>query len=330
MYKIAYMNCVVTFCVSILLILGIFWLGTSLPVWAQEYIIGADDVLNVTFWQQPDLNSTVKVGQDGKIELPVIGSIQAAGLTPSQLSRRIAERISLFNTKITQASVVVVQYGSKKIYVTGHVLNPGKYTFESIPNLWELILEAGGPAETAILSNIKIIRGSAEGKKSIVVDLTKFLEKGNISELPKLYPGDTVYIPGVTGAVAGAAGGSPLAPRNVVYIFGQIANPGAYTYEDRLTLLQAIVTAGGMTPEAATDRVKIYMEGSVYPVVATVNLKNLEKNNTIMPFYLHKGDTIYVPSRTSTWSRSIGAVAATVFRYSIAPLISVIVYNAIR
>ncbi|HDI52387.1 MAG TPA: polysaccharide export protein, partial [Bacteroidetes bacterium] len=211
MYKIAYMNCVVTFCVSILLILGIFWLGTSLPVWAQEYIIGADDVLNVTFWQQPDLNSTVKVGQDGKIELPVIGSIQAAGLTPSQLSRRIAERISLFNTKITQASVVVVQYGSKKIYVTGHVLNPGKYTFESIPNLWELILEAGGPAETAILSNIKIIRGGAEGKKSIVVDLTKFLEKGNISELPKLYPGDTVYIPGVTGAVAGAAGGSPLA-----------------------------------------------------------------------------------------------------------------------
>jgi len=72
------------------------------------------------------------------------------------------------------------------------------------------------------------------------------------------------------------------------------------------------------------------MEGSVYPVVATVNLKNLEKNNTIMPFYLYKGDTIYVPSRTSTWSRSIGAVAATVFRYSIAPLISVIVYNAIR
>ena len=260
---------------------------------AQEYVIGEEDILYIQFWQQPDLNTRVKVGQDGKIALPIIGSVTATGLTPTQLAKKIVEKISIYNKGITQATVVVTEYGSKKVYLTGQILAPGKYTFETIPNLWQAILEAGGPTESAILSEVTIIRG--EGEKPIFVDLTRFLESGDSSLLPSLKSGDTIYIPGIS-----VGGGSIELGGKRVYLYGEVTRPGGYTIEKNLSLLAAIVMAGGPTANAKLSEVTVVSQGIPYSRVATVNLEEYP-SGVPTPFLLRPGDTIFVPRKSTFW-----------------------------
>ncbi len=275
---------------GIVLFVLLLW---SLSLVAGEYVIGQDDVLSIQFWQQPDLNAQVRVGRDGKITLPIIGSVTAAGLTPTQLGKKIVEKISIYNKGITQATVVVTQYGSKKIYLTGQVLTPGKYTFEALPNLWQAILEAGGPTETAILSGVTIIRG--QGQRPILVDLTKFLETGDPSLLPSLKSGDTVYIPGIS-----TGGGSTELGGKRVYLYGEVSRPGAYTIEKNMSLLAAIVMAGGPTPEAKLSEVTVVSQGLPYSRVAKVNLEE-SPSGVPSPFLLRPGDTVFVPRKSTFW-----------------------------
>lgn len=289
--------------ITSLVIIFIFLCDISI---AQEYKIGPEDVLAITFWQQPQLNTNVRVSQSGDIVLPVIGNITAAGLTPTQLSAKIVDKISVFNRNISQASVVVNQYGSKKIYVTGHVMNPGKYTFEVIPDLWKIILEAGGPAETAILNQVKVIRGGTEAGKIITVDLTEFLGEGDLSKLPSIYPGDTIKILGLAGPVEGAAplptGGVTEAQveEDVIYIYGQVARPGGYRFTRNMDLLEAIIIAGGPAQTAKLEEVKVITRGNPYSSVATIDLKKYAKLGTPAPFLLNPGDTVYIPQKSQS------------------------------
>lgn len=282
-----------------------FMVITSMTL-AQEYKIGPEDVLSISFWQQPQLNTSVRVNQSGTISLPVIGNVTAAGLTPTQLAAKIVERISLFNKNISQASVNVVQYGSKKIYVTGHVLQPGKYAFEVMPDLWKILLEAGGPAETAQLNLVKIIRGGPDAGKTIIVDLTEFLVEGDVSKLPPIYPGDTINVSGISpqpGETATTMPGgvtSTQVEEDVVYIYGQVVRPGGYQFTRNLTLLEAIIIAGGPTPAAKLDEVKVIMVGDNYSSVMTVDLKKYANEGTPAPLLLNAGDKIYIPEQKSS------------------------------
>ena len=124
-----------------------------------EYEIGVDDELQVSYWQAPELNEKVTVKSDGKITLSVIGEITAAGLTTSELSRKIVEQVSRFNRDITQAAVTVVNYGSQAVYVQGQVMNPGVYAREVIPDMWTIIKEMGGATDIGDLSRVQLIRG---------------------------------------------------------------------------------------------------------------------------------------------------------------------------
>ncbi len=290
--------------VTIVLIVGFFiQAGLVGPSVAQEYTIGPEDELAITFWQQPELNTSVRVSQSGTIVLPVIGNITAAGLTPSELATKIAAKISLFNRNISQASVVVTQYGHRKVYVTGHVLNPGKFTFEVIPDLWKILLEAGGAAETAMLNKVQIIRGSVDAGQTIEVDLTEYLKNGDLSKLPPIYSGDTIHVPGVAapapGQAAPATGGvtETQVSDDVVYIYGQVARPGGYRFTQNLNLLDAIVIAGGPVPTAKLNEVKIIIRDHAGTSVATVNLEQYAKNGQPAPFLLRPGDTIFIPEK---------------------------------
>ena len=304
----------------------------------QEYTIGSEDVLSISFWQEPKFNTTVRVSQNGMIVLPVIGSLTAAGQTPSKLATKIVERISVFNKNISQASVVVTQYGSKKIYVTGHVLQPGKYTFEAIPDLWKIILEAGGPAETALIDHIKIIRGGAEANKIITVNLAEFLKHGDQTKLPRVYPGDTIHVPGIPAETAGAdsetSGGirSTQINEDVIYIYGQIARPGGYRFNQNLSVLEAIIIAGGPTPAAKLDEVKIIMQGAPYSSVATIDLENYSKLGAPAPFSLNPGDTIFIPRRraSSFWESLQRGLLYDVLRIAITASSSILVYRLLR
>lgn len=214
-------------------------------------------MLSISFWQQPQLGVTVKVEENGKISLPIIGEIEASDLTKKQLAEEIIAKISLYDPTISQATVTVFEYNSRRVYVQGEVLHPGKYSFENIPGLWELIGEAGGPTEYADLSSVTIIRGGPEGG-AITVDLDRSLKSGDFTQLPGLKPKDIVDIPrSALSSTPSTAASISLIKAKVYYLWGEVISPGAYALKNRIDLIEAISLAGGPTSMANLKRVKL-------------------------------------------------------------------------
>jgi polysaccharide export outer membrane protein len=276
----------------------------QIPGERKEYVIGHGDLLAITFWQRPELNTEGRVTAVGDIELPLIGAVRAAGLTPNQLRDAILSRISLLDIRITQAAVIVREYASKIVYITGSVLTPGKQKFEVIPNLWQIILEAGGPQPTALLHDVTIVRGEGpEAGKIIHVDLTKALEQGNLASLPPIYSGDTVHVPGLATGEGGAGVSSlpvsPLERRDVVYVFGQVGTPGIFNLDKNMDLLDALVLAGGPTEAANLKAVRLFFRGRQHAEMALIDMDHYMRRSIPLPLLLHSGDAVYVPRRKS-------------------------------
>jgi protein involved in polysaccharide export with SLBB domain len=332
------------FCFSLVVCLGAFG-----PATAQEYILEPGDVLSISFWQQPDLNMQMAhIAVDGKIDIPLAGRINAAGLTISQLSSKIVERISIYNKSITQATIVINEYGSKKIFITGAVGAPGKFNFEKMPNIWEAILEAGGPQQNAQLDRVQLIRGGETGGKITEIDLTAAIERGEMRGLPALMPGDNIYVPaGQSGGAASTAGGAQpgtgggtnlFSSKKSVYVFGHVVMPGVYQIEKDMDVLQAIVQAGGPAyPNRATtnapltepdlEHVKIITRGPEAPVVYSVNVEKYTNVATPIPLILKPGDTVFVPGKQSYRRFLLTSSAVEVIKASVAVVTSYLLLN---
>lgn len=264
----------------------------------QEYLIGIGDVLSVTFWQKPELNSEAKVNSAGEIELPIIGNVPAAGLTVGKLREIIINKISLLDMTVTQAAIKVTEYASKTVYVTGAVGNPGKFSFETIPNLWQVILEAGGPLPTALLNNVTIVRGSGEQAGSILnADVSLALERGDFSLLPPVYPGDTINLGQRDGTSPYSISSTLGFAQNVIYVLGQVANPGPVNMDHQMDVLEVIARAGGVTETANLKQVRILFREQ-QSGLATINMESYLNQSVPMPLRLHGGDAVYVPRKS--------------------------------
>ena len=265
----------------------------------QEYVIGVGDLLSVKFWQRPELDTEARVSSNGKIEMPLIGAIPAAGLTVSRLRQDIVNRISLLDIRVSQASIVVREFGSKVVYVTGAVLTPGKLKFETIPNLWQIILEAGGPQAYAQLNEVSIVRGSGpDAGRTLRVDLTSVIERGELSSLPPVYPGDNVNVPGAPSANV-EGGVMPLSSTqgNVIHVIGQVMKPGVFELEKDMDVFDAIVRAGGPTELANLKDVRLYFHGQHQAEVALIDMEKYLKKPSPSPLKLHEGSAVYVPRK---------------------------------
>ncbi len=159
-----------------------------------EYVIGAEDVLNVSVWKEPEVTRTVPVRPDGKISLPLINDIQAAGLTPAQLTALITEKLNKYFTD-PQVTVIVTAINSRRIYILGEVNRSG--TYQLLPNMTVLqaLSGAGGFSQFANLKGIYVLR-EENGKQIKFPFNYKEVIKGNRPEQNILLkPGDTIVIP---------------------------------------------------------------------------------------------------------------------------------------
>jgi polysaccharide export outer membrane protein len=315
--------------------------GVAQRAAAQEYKLDKGDLITVNFWQQPDLKTQTRIDNEGKIDVPVIGRIVAAGLTVDQLRRAIVDKISVYNSKITQVAIEINEYGSRKYFITGAVTAPGKYTFNKVPTIWEAILEAGGPLPTAQLGAVKIIRGGAEKGQILEVDLTSAFTGGDLSNLPKLQPGDNVDVPGIPAGQAGAAAiqANLIGNKNTIYVFGYVVTPGIYPLEKNMDVLQAIVLAGGPllqqggggggrpVREPDLKNVKIITRGPEAPVVYSVNIENYTKRAAPIPLTLRPGDTIFIPGRDDYRRFLLGTTFTEALKGSIAIITSYLLLN---
>jgi len=159
-----------------------------------EYVIGAEDVLNISVWKEPEVTRTVPVRPDGKISLPLINDIQAAGLTPAQLTGLIMEKLNKYFTD-PQVTVIVTAINSRRIYILGEVNRSG--TYQLLPNMTVLqaLSGAGGFSQFANLKGIYVLR-EENGKQIKFPFNYKEVIKGNRPEQNILLkPGDTIVIP---------------------------------------------------------------------------------------------------------------------------------------
>ena len=286
-------------------------IATSLP--GQQYVLQVGDRLEITFWQEPDLNANPVVAQNGTVEIPIAGRIQAVGLTASELSQRIIDEISRYRIKITQASVVINEYQGNKIYVTGQVGAPGTYSFEVIPNLWRVLQEAGGLSETANLEKISVIRESEGSGDILQVDLTRYFERGDVSQLPELQGGDTIHVPTRPSINSPVDVSSPFAQKNEIYIAGEVVSPGRYNLERDIDLWDAIILAGGPTPSANLSDVKILNRREGENGMMKINLKEYLDRSEPEPPILVPGDKIFIPRRSSTGTFILTRILLPVF-----------------
>ena len=191
------------------------------PTWkvlAEDYVIGQEDLLDITFWQDPNLNTRVKVGLDGKIALDMIGQVEAAGRTTEQLQNEIVRALSRINRNISQATVRVIEHNYNHVFVIGQVNQPGKKAFEQIPDLWTVINESGGITQSGDLSRVTIIRGGDEAGKIEVVNLLAALASGSLDRLPTRRRQDTIEMGRAPGQVLAGEIGARPEKKNLFYV----------------------------------------------------------------------------------------------------------------
>ncbi len=159
----------------------------------DQYVIGAEDVLYIHVWREEAFTRTVPVRIDGKISLPLVQEIKAAGLTPLQLKEVLIRRLKEF-IENPVVSVTVTEANSYKVYVSGQVKTPGVYRLRSETTVAQIIPMAGGLTDWANEKKILIIRSENGREKRIKVNYKKIL-KGSSESNVILKTGDTIIVP---------------------------------------------------------------------------------------------------------------------------------------
>ncbi len=161
---------------------------------SNSYVIGPEDILYIHVWKEDHLSRTVPVRMDGKISLPLVDEIQAAGLTPLQLKELLMQRLKEF-VDIPNISVMVMEGKSFKVYISGQVRSPGVYTLKSETNLLQMIITAGGFTDWANQKKILIIRKENGKEKRMTVNYKKIVKGDDSRSNIILKSGDTIIVP---------------------------------------------------------------------------------------------------------------------------------------
>jgi polysaccharide export outer membrane protein len=165
--------------------------GTVVPA---DYVIGPDDILTIVFWREKDLSSEVVVRPDGRISLPVLQDITAAGLTPEQLRDSLTKTAERF-VEEPNVTVVVREIKSRRVFITGMVTKPGVYNITAPMTVVQLIAVSGGLLEYADAKNIVVMRTENAKDMSYKFNYKEVSEGKNLKQNIQLKPGDTVVVP---------------------------------------------------------------------------------------------------------------------------------------
>ena len=160
---------------------------------SANYIIGADDSIKVDVWKEPNLSATLPVRPDGRISLPLVGDVSAAGMTPMQLAAEITDRLKKFVTD-PMVGVTVLAVNSRRIFMIGEIGRAGPLFLTPGMTVLQAISTAGGLTPYANGKEIYILRRDPGKQQKIPFDYTKALKEGDMQGV-SLQPGDTIVVP---------------------------------------------------------------------------------------------------------------------------------------
>ena len=159
-----------------------------------NYVIGTDDLLGIVYWKDKDMSTDARVRPDGRISLPLLNEVQAAGLTPEELQKRVTEESAKY-MEDASITIVVREINSLKVFITGEVTKPGTYPITSATTVMQLISLAGGLREYANSKNIMIMRKEGDKQTSLKFNYKEVAAGKNLKQNIDLKPGDTVVVP---------------------------------------------------------------------------------------------------------------------------------------
>lgn len=169
--------------------------STALKAHDDRFVIGNDDVLAVNVWKEPEVSKSVPVRSDGKISLPLVGEVQAAGETPLKLEQDIASRLKNFIEE-PEVTVIVQQINSQKFNILGYVNKPGSFPLTNSATVLDAIALAGGFRDFAKQKSIYVLRQNPDGSQQRIPFNYKEVVKGhNPAQNIKLQPRDTIVVP---------------------------------------------------------------------------------------------------------------------------------------
>ncbi len=243
----------------------------------QGYLIGDEDVLQISVWGNPELNVQAPVRPDGMISFPLVGDVRASGVSPKDLKSVLEKDLSKF-VKDPTVSVIVTSVNSFKVYVIGEgvTMTSGVVTLKRNTSLLQLIAQLGS-LKNADLDNSFVLRND----KKLTNDFSRLARKGDISQDIQLAPNDVVFIP------------DNFEKR--ITVVGEVKNPGTIPFREGLTAVDAILNSGGFTEFAKQNDVVIVRKEGKSVKNIEARLKDVIKNgDTSKDVSLNPGDLIII------------------------------------
>ena len=158
------------------------------------YLIGPEDVLDISVWKEPDVSRVVPVRPDGRISLPLINDVQAAGLTPQQLAGSVSEKLKKYLNG-PQVTVIVTGMNSQRVFVVGEVLRAGAFPMLPGMTVLQALSSAGGFSTFADVKKIHVVRLRNGKQIEIPFNYRDVVKGDNAEQNVKLEPGDTIVVP---------------------------------------------------------------------------------------------------------------------------------------
>ncbi len=288
---------------------------------SSDYRIGPEDVLKITVFDVPDLNETVRVANDGTIAMPLLGRIEASGLTADQLRDRLEAALGKNLLQNPQVSVYVQQFHARPVSIVGAVERPGLYHITGPRSLIEMLSMAGGLARRNVAAagrsvyvtrpggfgNLKIVPGMRKiAPNKISIDLKDLLYTRAEGLNIQIEPHDIIAV----------------SKAHVIYVAGGgVRRPGGFLLEDRnsITVIQALAMAEGLAPNAAKRRARIiHTKADGSHVEIPINIEKIVKDRAPDP-ELAGNDILYVPTSggKAAAKKTVEAIVQTVSGYVI-------------
>lgn len=267
---------------AVAFVIATFAPGAAAQTPPTDYVVGPQDVLMITVFNEPTLSGRFTVEADGTINYPLVGRVPVGGTTLRAIQENLTSQLGASYLRNPQVTILVDQFRSQGIFVQGEVRQPGKHVISGNLTLLEALSQAGGPttsAGTEVIvrrpkdpsATVGPIDPTDDTSSEVVARVSlEDLQSGRAANVA-IRDGDNIFVP----------------KAETFFVTGYVRSPGPYVWEEGMTVLIAISKAGGITERGARNRVKIIriVDGERREI-------RVEMTDPVMP-----NDTIDVPQR---------------------------------
>jgi polysaccharide biosynthesis/export protein len=267
--------------------------GIPVETTSSTYRLQPYDLIDVDVYSEEDLHKPARLGSDGTVLLPLIGSVKVGGLTVTDATDLIAKRYGSGFVKNPSVLITVLQYRKSTFSLLGQVIKPGMYEIPEGANvsILEAVSMAGGYAPTAE-QNAVTVKRTIDGKETMFK-----VRAGDMAENPdveafEILAGDTILIP------------KSQYQKNSFSLLGQVSKPGLYQIPDgaHVTIIDAVSLAGGYLATAAQNSISISRTIHGKLTILKIKGSDMAQDANMEPFEILPGDSIFVPYRNSAFS----------------------------